>query len=130
MGTLVGSVDHRRRPLVRIERPDGFESFLALLDTGFNGEVFVAIADVERLGFRLRSGFSTFEDASGQIKTVQRGAGEIMWLGERRRVEVFIATEPPPARQADDPVALVGTGLLTANMLLIDFPAATIEIEG
>ena len=130
MGTVIGSVDHRRRPLVRIERVDDSEGFLALLDTGFNGEIFVAIADVERLGFRLRSGYSTVEIASGQMLTVQRGDAEVMWLGERRRVEIFVSTAPPPARKADDPVALLGTKLLWPNLLFIDFATGIIEIEG
>lgn len=129
MGTVVGSVDQRRRPLVRIECLNDADGFVALLDTGFNGEIFVAIADVGPLGFRLRSGFSTVEIASGQIRTVQRGDGEIMWLGERRRVEIFVSMDPPPARQADEPVALVGTKLLWPHLLLIDFATGTIEIE-
>ena len=39
MGTAVGSVDELRRPLVRILRVGSEDSFVALVDTGFNGDL-------------------------------------------------------------------------------------------
>ncbi|CAN0336218.1 unnamed protein product, partial [Phaeothamnion confervicola] len=126
---IVGSVDDRRRPLLRIELPGRPDGLLALLDTGFNGEILVAEADIEALGFRARAGFSAVELAAGQRIQLQRGQGTIVWLSAARRVEVLITKELPGPRRDGDPIMLVGTGLLSPNLLLIDFAMATVEIE-
>lgn len=129
MATQIGSIDGRRRPLVRIERENGAEGFLALMDTGFNGELFVSYRDAMRLGFTLRAGISTAQLADGQNAEVLRGVGAISWLGRPRRIEVLAAVQDDIQGLADDPIALVGTALLSPHLVLIDFSAGTIEIE-
>lgn len=103
--------------------------FLALMDTGFNGELLVTMQDAVSLGIVLRAGLSIAQLASGQTISVQRARGTILWLGRTRIVEVLVTTEEPNRRIADDPIALVGTQLLSPHLVLIDFQAGTIEIE-
>ena len=53
MSELLGHVDERERPLIRVPIPDRDRSFLALVDTGFNGWLFMEAADAVSLGFVL-----------------------------------------------------------------------------
>lgn len=129
MRTLIGSIDLRRRPIVRIDKEGREDGFLALLDTGFNGELLVSQTDAEVLGFARRAGTSTAELAGGQVYELSRGQGEILWLGRKRRVDVLISAEATRPRRDGEPVALVGTRLLAPHMLLIDFLSSTVEIE-
>ena len=100
-----------------------------MLDTGFNGELLMAANDVALFGFRQSEIRSKVELAGGRVYELRRGLGEIVWLGRRRRVELLISADPPQPRRDGDPIALVGTRLLAPNLLLIDFTAATVEIE-
>ena len=115
--------------MVRIEQSNG-DGFLSLMDTGFNGEIFLTVRDALMLGFTVRDGVSSAQLANGQNVEVQRGFGVISWLGRSRRVEVMATKdENVAARLPDDPVALVGTALLSPHLVLIDFSAGRIEIE-
>ena len=129
MPTQVGHVDGRRRPLVRVELGGTADDILALMDTGFNGELLLTAEDAVRLGFTRRDGTSYAQLASGQSVSVQRARGTILWLGRTRRVEALATSEEVSTRHVDDPVALVGTQLLSPHLVLIDFRAGTIEIE-
>jgi predicted aspartyl protease len=102
---------------------------LALLDTGFNGELLVARSDIASLGILERGGVSEAELAGGQVFALQRGEGRIVWLGRERRVDVLISSEAYRPGRDGDPIALIGTRLLVPHLLLIDFAAATVEIE-
>lgn len=131
MGTEVGSIDQRRRPLVRVSRADGEDAFLALVDTGFNGDLYMAESVARQLGFELRAGKTIVELADRRFQLIRHAKGTIRWLGGPRRVEVFVAPDQEQNRPLgpDEPVALLGTGLLSPNVLLLDFSDMTIEIE-
>lgn len=128
MGTLIGNVDLKHRPLVRLELPGDSVGVLALLDTGFNGELIVPRDHVLELGFQARGGVAVVELAGGHRNEFQRGRGTIIWLGQERQVEILISSEPTIMREGD-PVAIVGTRLLAPHLLLIDFGARTVEVE-
>jgi predicted aspartyl protease len=129
VATVVGSIDERRRPLIRIGLVGGGDSFLAMLDTGFNGEMLVSVHDIEALGFQTWPGYSEHELASGAVAGFQRGLGHIFWMGRLRRVDVYVSMEARRARRDGDPIALVGTRLLSPNLVLLDFEGLSIEIE-
>lgn len=98
MGAVIGSVDHRRRPLVRVQPADGRDSFLAQLDTGFNGELFMAADHAARLGIRLFEGVTTVEVAGRVRQQVQRGIETINWLGGRSFCISGYSARGQPAR--------------------------------
>lgn len=131
MGTAVGGVDARRRPLVRVRRIGAEDDFLVLLDTGFNGDLHMTLGMARRLGFELRPEKEPMEFADGRRESVQVGRGTIEWLGEQRIVAVFASPDPPKPRpvRKGEYVALLGTGLLSPHILLVDFTAMTVEIE-
>ena len=70
---------------------------------------------------------SKIELGDGTIAEVFRTETKLNWLGEDRYVRVRISQGWVAA--PDEPAALVGTGLLTPHLLLVDFGRATIEIE-
>jgi predicted aspartyl protease len=127
---LFGSVDLRGRPVVRIGRADGGDDFLAVVDTGFNGELLVSEEDVERIGVAVSRVAATVELAGGLLQDVVQAKIEIMWMGRPRLVDIFIGIESTLRKHIDEPIALVGTGLLKPHLLLIDFDVGTVEIEG
>ena len=130
MATLVGGIDDRLRPYMRVEYPGADDGFIALLDTGFNGELFLEEPAAFQLGVQLRGTSELVHLASGPVQEVRRGVVTIRWLGVVRRAEVLVAVVGSvKPRRADDPIALVGTALLNPHLVLLDFANRTIEIE-
>ena len=129
MRKLFGNVDLRGRPVVRIGRADGGDDFLAVVDTGFNGELLVSSEDVPRIGVAASRVVATVELAGGLLQDVEQAKIEIMWMGRSRLVDIFIGIEPAVRKSTDEPIALIGTGLLRPHLMLIDFQSGTVEIE-
>jgi predicted aspartyl protease len=89
---MVGHVDQRERPLVRVSLPDRDRSFLALVDTGFNGWLLMEAMDAESLGFVL-SELTVLVEFAGRGQSRLRVAhGHIMWFGKPQRIEVLVST--------------------------------------
>lgn len=128
--SLIGNVNDRGRPVVRIELPGRDTGFLAVVDTGFNGQLFLAADDAGALGMPSTGLRSSAEVAGGVRQQVDEAIAVIMWMGRERRVEVLLDLDRQQPKRADDPIAPVGTRLLSSPMLLIDFTAGTVEIEG
>jgi predicted aspartyl protease len=115
--------------VVRLGRTDGQDDFLALVDTGFNGGLFIAAADAAHLGVPLNDVKVKVKLAGGVQQSVVRTKWSISWFGEHRSVDVLVSLEPVQSHSPDEPVALLGTALLRPNLLLIDYEAGTVEIE-
>jgi predicted aspartyl protease len=128
LGTLVGGIDQRRRPLIRLKLSDRDVEILCLLDTGFNGELMIDKQNCAILGFDRRQDFSIVEFADGRVQRMQGAVGLVDWLGVARRVAILVS-DGSHRSGPDDPIGLVGTGLLHPNLLLLDFQTGTVEIE-
>jgi predicted aspartyl protease len=127
---IVGWVDDRRRPLInlRVWR----NGVCALVDTGFNGYLLWEASESDGADFpgELSSLYESIEVAGGQALVVLAWTN-IDWLGEEgdyTGVETFVSLTAKRTR-AGDPVAYVGTALLTGATLVVDFLAATLRIE-
>lgn len=127
--SMLGGVDPRGRPIVRIAISGGDVEFLAVVDTGFNGELFMAAVDARRLGLPSTGVRSSVEVAGGVRQQVEEAIAVILWMGREQRVEVLLGIPTPAPRPADDPIALVGARLLSPHILMIDYAAGTVEIE-
>ena len=124
----MGSVDRLGRPLVRVGLKDTNDDFLALVDTGFNGDLMMSDTTAGSLKVSLSNAIVCVELGNGQLENVRNGALDIVWLGAERRARVLVCpTWGSPA--SDAPIALLGTSLLRPHLLLVDFSADTLEIE-
>lgn len=127
--SVVGSVDERCRRVVRIELPGRDNDFLAVVDTGFNGELFMAAVDAGALGLPSTGVRSSAEVAGGERQHVEEAIAIIPWMGREHRIEVLLGLAPQQPKRADDPIALIGTRLLEPHLLMIDYAFGTVEIE-
>jgi predicted aspartyl protease len=127
--TLIGSVDQWQRPLLRLEQPDGWDGFVALIDSGFNGHLMLHEADMAYLGFKPVRGNTEVKVASGETVNVKLAEATILWVDEKPlRVRVFVVPAPLPIRRPDDPTVLLGTKLLHPHRLVVDFAANRVEL--
>lgn len=128
LAKLLGSVDDRGRPVVRITVVGRDDDVLATIDTGFNGEVMIVEGDVAAVGVIARREGRRVELGHGESVTVRSGRLRIGWLGHDREVSVLVG-ERREASRIGDPILLIGTRLLSPHLLFIDFDARTVEIE-
>jgi predicted aspartyl protease len=132
---LEGSVDDRKRPLVRIETPGFTDPLVAFVDTGFNGALLIDETQAARLGFSVeRNTITPVRLASQRNEDFLFGQGSFMWLGERRTVIAYVLIETQGerrvrnARKTEEEI-LIGTELLSDCRLEIDFPARKVLIS-
>jgi predicted aspartyl protease len=91
---LEGSVDDRKRPLVRIETPGFIDPLVAFVDTGFNGALLIDERQAARLGFSVaRSSIAPVRLASQRNENFLFGEGSFLWLGERRTIVAYVLIE-------------------------------------
>ncbi len=131
VGTALGSIDRRYRPLLRLARSGAGEGFLALLDTGFNGELMCDTAVVAPLNIQPSGRIEEVELAGGVKLHAQFGWLTIDWLGRPRRVSVLVAAidEEQRTKRDGEPIALVGGALLAPTLVLLGYDAGVVEIE-
>ena len=128
LAKVIGSVDGRHRPLIRVRFVGRDDDVLAIVDTGFNGQVMMASGDARLLGVTLLEDNEEVELGHGKKVDVRLGEVRIEWLDEQHRVSVFVSERPEPTREGE-PVMLLGTKLLSPHLLFVDFDARTVEIE-
>ena len=119
--TIKGVIDEYGHAFVQIEVGGRKSSLttLALLDSGFDGELCLPIEIALPLGLELAA-VQTVEFADGSTKKELLFDGRLRWEGKFRRVEISL-TE---AQQA-----MLGTALLLDRCLTIDFRSGEVRIE-
>jgi predicted aspartyl protease len=125
---LIDSIDQLGRPLLRLPLAGGRDDLLALVYTGFNGELMASLDMARLVRSTLDADMEPIELGTGTVERVYVGRIDIRWLERQTRVEVLVSSRWP-APKADAPVALIGTRLLRPHLLMIDFAADTLEIE-
>jgi hypothetical protein len=132
---LEGSVDDRKRPLVRIEAPGFTDPLVAFVDTGFNGAILIDETQAARLGFSVaKDSIKPVQLASQRNENFLLGRGSFIWLGERRTIDAYVLIETQGERRArnarrTEEEILIGTDLLSDCRLQIDFPARKVLIS-
>jgi predicted aspartyl protease len=130
LSEIIGHVDERERPLVRVPLPDQDRSFLALIDTGFNGWLLMETVDAVNIGFVLREFAVSVEFAGRGRSRLGTAHGHIVWFGQRLRIEALVSTAGGERVAApDQPVALLGTRLLNPHLLTVDFGTRLVSIK-
>lgn len=118
---IKGFIDEYGHPLIEIEmsgRKDKLK-MLALVDSGFDGELCLPIEIAVPLGLEL-SGIETIELADGSMKEELVFNGIIKWEEELRSVRILLTSSKD---------AIIGTELMFARLLSIDFRAREVRIE-
>ena len=99
---LEGSVDDRKRPLVRIETPGFTDPLVAFVDTGFNGALLIDERQAARLGFSVaRDSIDRYDWRASAMKISWLAEVASLWLGERKTIiaHVLIETQASDARE-------------------------------
>lgn len=113
-----GRVTSYREALVRVRFRDG-AALECVVDTGFDGGLMLPRAFASQIQIAL-IGQLTFEMVGGARMSAEVGLTAIDWLGRWRQVEVIVS-------EGDD--ALIGTELLIATTLVIDYPSGSLAIS-
>lgn len=116
--SIRGVVDIWKRPLLTLEW--GEIKILALIDTGFNGKLFLGDELAGELDFRPTGFFErvSYGAGSGRASIAE---GEVRWKGSRRAIDAFVASNVTRTNNVSEPEILIGTGLLFPDVLTIDF---------
>jgi predicted aspartyl protease len=125
------------RPLVRLafagSRAEPVGELL-LVDTGCT---FSLVIDNPAVAARLGLERTNFTEpgllASGAPQEFQIYKATVGWLGQERRIDVHVPATPPgaavPLPRAEQPIGMLGTGLLAMTKLVVDFAAMTLRIS-
>lgn len=110
---MKGYVNRYLEPVVAIEigdREGAFQSFEAILDTGFNGEIALPSPAIQRLGLAGRGRALNWTVATGEEAEMREFDGVVSWHGQSRRAAVLETGDEP----------LLGTSLLSGSRISID----------
>lgn len=121
-----GSVDVWKRPLLTLQW--GEINVLALIDTGFNGKLFLGDELAAELDFHPTGFFHhvSYGVGSGRVSIAE---GELLWKGAIRSIEVFVSSNVRRVRDVSEPEILIGTGLIFPDVLTVDLLEEWWKIE-
>ena len=108
-----GYVNRYLEPVVTIEMEDRegtLQSFEAILDTAFTGEIALPAQMIEFLGLSSRGQALDWTIATGDEASLAEYDGVVSWHGQSRRVIVVETGDEP----------LLGTSLLSGSKVSID----------
>lgn len=117
---VVGKVNPRGEPLIRLKLQGNQKSISLIVDTGFNGELCLPRNIIKKLKLELFAS-EYFELADGNHVLAEVFKGYIEWFGERIKPVEVISTG---AQQG-----LLGPQLLRASILTVDFVKGKVVIE-
>ena len=110
---MKGYVNRNLEPVVTIEMENhqgDLQSFEAVLDTAFNGEIALPVQMIEFLGLSSRGQALAWTIATGDEVPLAEYDGVVSWHGQSRRVIVVETGDEP----------LLGTSLLSGSRISID----------
>lgn len=128
MSEIVGHVDARDRPIVSLSLPGADDGLLVIVDTAFNGQLLIHDIDAARLKCGSSRVELRVEFADRRSRVLKRARGSIVWFGREQSVDVWMSAEPQRTAMPDEPVGLLGTGLLNPHRLVVDFATRRVVI--
>lgn len=126
MPTLVGRLDGRGQPIVDIQIAGARDTITALIDTGYDGELFCYNDLLDAVGAQTR--FTSVDHlrlADGTEVLLLVTSAVLDWLGRPRTVDIDVVATPAPLGAR----CLVGCRLLSDTRLEIDFPRGDVRIS-
>jgi predicted aspartyl protease len=130
---LIGSLDDRRRPVLRVPI-SGKDDILAIVDTASTGELLLDEEIAQSWGVLVLDVGAEIELGDGSRKFVKQGLLTVTWFGRERDATVQIVDRDPgvSGRRAPrdaEPFALVGTELLAPDVLNVNFTTGVVSIK-
>jgi clan AA aspartic protease len=118
--TMKGYIDECRMCRAKVTVIGGRQTIVidAVVDSGFNGDICLPAQTAIQLGLEL-CGLQRVELADGAKKRELIFAGEVVFNGEQKWVEIFLT---------DSEDTLIGAGLLAGHVVTIDYVERTLEI--
>ena len=113
-----GKVNSLREALILVRLGQG-ATIECVLDTGFDGGLLLPLEFVSQMQLPIL-GELAFELVGGARMTAEIALADIEWLGKLRQIEVVVS-------EGED--ALIGTELLIATTLTIDYNTSTVTIS-
>jgi len=117
---VVGKVNPRGEPLIRLKLHGNQKRISLIVDTGFNGELCLPRNIIKKLKLELFAS-EYFELADGNLVLAEVFKGYIEWFGEKIKPVAVISTG---AKQG-----LLATQLLRAPILTVNFAKVKVVIE-
>ena len=133
MPELIGSLDSRRRPLMRVQ-VEGKDDLLSIIDTAFTGELLVDEDIAQSWGVVVLDVNAQIELGDGSRCEVQQGLLTVVWFGRNHDATVQVVrratgqSQHRPRRDGE-PVALLGTELIAPGSLNVNFTSGVVTIE-
>jgi clan AA aspartic protease len=114
-----GRVNENLEPTIAVEFADG-TTIKCVVDTGFNGSLFLPLDFIESNGFDLigEESFHSVSQAEAHLAKVY--SATVKWLGEETEVAIIAGEHGS---------ALIGAGMMLNAKLEIDYAASTVVIE-
>lgn len=133
MSELIGSLDSRRRPLMRVP-VEGKDDLLAIIDTAFTGELLMDEETAQIWGVVVLDVNAQIELGDGSRREVKQGLLTVTWFGRDHDATVQVVRRstgqsPHRPRRDGEPVALVGTELIAPDILNVNFTSGVVTIE-
>lgn len=112
-----GKVNENQEAIIKLELVNG-NTFESVIDTGFNGGLFLPRKIIEENGFEIESR-EILQAAEDQFFEVDTTTIELEWLGRKFSIPVFIS---------ETGESLMGTEMLEDSVLEIDYKNSTVKI--
>ena len=123
--TMEGWIDERGQPVISVRLSGLEDSIVALIDTGFNGELIIYEEHASQAHLQIRSKSSEVRLADGSEAEFLNSDGAIEWFSEQYRVAIFIIPGPAPRHGRWQ----IGTQLLRDCRLEIDFRERSVRLS-
>ena len=120
---MEGRLDEKNRPVLTLsvnERPVS-----CLIDTGFNGFLWIDDRTAHRLGLYQHGQIYRSELADGRPAEFKIAIGKILWFDELKNIPIHVFQ----GERHSDFGALLGTRLLIGNVVLLDYNWGVISIR-
>jgi predicted aspartyl protease len=129
LAEILGHVDARDRPIVSVLVPGQEDAISLTIDTGFNGQLLINAVAIDRFKCESLNVEAPVEFANRECRALPLTRGRIIWFGRPQDVEVWITpAESGRTAAPDEPVGLLGTGLLKPHRLTVDFATRRVVI--
>ncbi|MEK7659567.1 MAG: hypothetical protein AAB338_02890 [Patescibacteria group bacterium] len=123
--TIEGWIDDHGQPIMQLQLLGLEDPVVALIDTGFNGELIIYEEHAHQAHLRIKPKASDITLADGSRAEFLISEGVIEWFGESRQTTIFVIPGPAPQKGRWQ----IGTQLLRDCRLEINFRERNVRLS-